>query len=72
MRSWLFFNRDLIPGEPGVHEVMRFKEAANALDIDLQVLKPSEFDLVVDAKNGWSPPPNCQSPRPSLANSRPT
>jgi len=54
MRCWLFFNRDLTPDAPEVHEVMRFKEAAEALDIDLQVLKPSEFDLVVDSKHAWS------------------
>lgn len=54
MRCWLFFNRDLGPTTPEAHEVLRFMEAAQALDIDLQVLKPSEFDLVVDSKHGWS------------------
>lgn len=54
MRCWLFFNRDLGPGVPEAHEVIRFQEAAKALDIELHVLKPSEFDLVVDSKHGWS------------------
>lgn len=54
MRCWLFFNRDLGPDVPEAHEVVRFQEAANALDIELLVLKPSEFDLVVDSANGWS------------------
>lgn len=54
MRCWLFFNRDLAPGVPEAHEVQRFQEAAQALDIELHVLKPSEFDLVVDSKHGWS------------------
>lgn len=54
MRCWLFFNRDLGPGVPEAHEVIRFQEAAKNLDIELQVLKPSEFDLVVDSKHGWS------------------
>lgn len=54
MRCWLFFNRDIAPNVPEAHEVQRFQEAARALDIDLLVLKPSEFDLVVDSKHGWS------------------
>src|SRR5262245_20041795 len=54
VRCWLFFNRDLSPGVPEAPEVVRFQEAARALDIELLVLKPSEFDLVVDAKHGWS------------------
>lgn len=54
MRCWLFFNRDLAPGVPEAHEVMRFQETARALDIELHVLKPAEFDLVVDSHDGWS------------------
>ncbi|MGQ0533774.1 MAG: ATP-grasp domain-containing protein [Caulobacteraceae bacterium] len=54
MRCWLFFNRDVGPDVPEAHEVGRFQEAARALDIDLLVLKPGEFDLVVDSKDGWS------------------
>ncbi len=54
MRCWLFFNRDLGPDVPEAHEVLRFQEAAKALDIELLVLKPSEFDLVVDSTHGWS------------------
>lgn len=54
MRCWLFFNRDVSPGVPEAHEVRRFEEAARGLDIELLVLKPSEFDLVVDSKHGWS------------------
>ena len=54
MRCWLFFNRDLGPDVPEAHEVMRFVEAAKTLDIELHVLKPSEFDLVVDSLGGWS------------------
>lgn len=54
MRCWLFFNRDIGPGVPEAHEVLRFEEAAKALDIELHVLKPSEFDLVVDSTHGWS------------------
>ncbi|MFO1019060.1 MAG: RimK family alpha-L-glutamate ligase [Hyphomonadaceae bacterium] len=54
MRCWLFFNRDLGPDVPEAHEVRRFQEAAAALDVELLVLKPSEFDLVVDSNHGWS------------------
>lgn len=54
MRCWLFFNRDLGPDVPEAHEVVRFQEAAKTLDIELHVLKPSEFDLVVDSAGGWS------------------
>lgn len=54
MRCWLFFNRDLAPDVPEAHEVLRFAEAAKALDIELLVLKPAEFDLVVDSNHSWS------------------
>lgn len=54
MRCWLFFNRDVAEGVPEAPEVMRFIEAAKTLDIELHVLKPSEFDLVVDSAHGWS------------------
>lgn len=54
MRCWLFFNRDLGPDTPEAHEVRRFMETAEQLEIELLVLKPSEFDLVVDSQNGWS------------------
>jgi gamma-F420-2:alpha-L-glutamate ligase len=54
VRCWLFFNRDPGPDVPEAHEVLRFQEAAKALDIELHVLKPSGFDLVVDSKHGWS------------------
>ncbi|PZO51078.1 MAG: RimK family alpha-L-glutamate ligase, partial [Alphaproteobacteria bacterium] len=54
MRCWLFFNRDVAPGVPEAPEILRFIEAAEALDIELHVLKPSEFDLVVDSGHAWS------------------
>lgn len=54
MRCWLFFNRDIAPGVPEAPEIVRFQETAQALDIELHVLKPSEFDLVVDLNHGWS------------------
>ena len=54
MRCWLFFHRDLDTAHPEVHEVLRFDAVADELGIDLSVLKPREFDLVVDSNHDWS------------------
>jgi gamma-F420-2:alpha-L-glutamate ligase len=54
MRCWIFFHRDLHPDLPEVKEILRFDAVANKLGIDLSVLKPREFDLVVDHERDWS------------------
>lgn len=54
MNCWLFFHRELRRGAPEVAEVLRFKEAAAASGIRLDVLKPQAFELIVDAQEGWS------------------
>jgi gamma-F420-2:alpha-L-glutamate ligase len=54
MRCWLFFHRELAPDVPEAPEVIRFQEVAGELGIDLSVLQPREFDLVVDSTNEWS------------------
>lgn len=54
MECWLFFHRDLDPSLPEVPEVMRFQAVACERNISLSVLKPREFDLVVDSDDGWS------------------
>jgi gamma-F420-2:alpha-L-glutamate ligase len=54
MRCWLFFHRDLDPALPEVPEVLRFATVAREKGIELSILKPREFDLVVDAKDDWS------------------
>ena len=54
MRCWIFFHRDLDPELPEVKEILRFQTVAEELGIDLDVLKPREFDLVVDSKDGWT------------------
>ncbi|HEX4860173.1 MAG TPA: hypothetical protein VFV07_02985, partial [Rhizomicrobium sp.] len=54
MRCWLFFHCDLDSTHPEVHEALRFDKVADDLGIDLSVLKPREFDLVVDSNNAWS------------------
>jgi gamma-F420-2:alpha-L-glutamate ligase len=48
------FNHDLSRGAPETYEVLRFQEAAQSLDIELLVLKPGDFDLVVDSEHSWS------------------
>lgn len=54
MRYWLFFHRDLDPDLPEVKEALRFDDVADAMGIDLSILKPRDFDLVVDSKSDWS------------------
>ena len=53
MRGWLLFHRDLDPGTPEVPEVLRFQQAAREADIDLSVLHPHHFELVVGREEGW-------------------
>lgn len=52
-RVWIFFHRDLAPDEPEAPEILRFQETAERLGIELEVLKPQEFDLVVGTERGW-------------------
>jgi gamma-F420-2:alpha-L-glutamate ligase len=54
MRCWLLFHRDLAPSVPEAAEVIRFQQAAVRAGIDLQVLNPRDFDLIVDSDHSWS------------------
>ena len=54
MRCWLLFHRELEPDAPEAYEVLRFQEVAKKSGIDLQVLQPREFDLLVDSTDNWS------------------
>jgi gamma-F420-2:alpha-L-glutamate ligase len=54
MHCWLFFHRQLSPDVPEAPEVYRFLEVARRRGIELDVLQPQEFDLVVDSAEGWS------------------
>ena len=54
MRCWLFFHREIAPDVPEAPEVQRFQSAASRLGIDLKVLHPRDFDLVVDSSGNWS------------------
>jgi len=54
MRCWLLFHRELSPEVPEAGEVFRFQEAAAKAGIELSVLQPLDFDLVVDSSENWS------------------
>jgi gamma-F420-2:alpha-L-glutamate ligase len=54
MRCWLLFHRELTPDTPEAPEVFRFQEAAEKSGVELAVLQPRDFDLVVDSTHGWS------------------
>jgi gamma-F420-2:alpha-L-glutamate ligase len=54
MRCWIFFHRELTADHPETWEIRRFQETAVRMDVELTVLKPREFDLVVDPHRGWS------------------
>lgn len=54
MRGWILFHRELDPALPEVPEIFRFQEAAGAMGIDLDVLHPHNFDIVVGAGDDWA------------------
>jgi gamma-F420-2:alpha-L-glutamate ligase len=54
MHCWLFFHRDLDARLPEVPEIFRFRDVAEQTGITLDVLKPQDFDLIVDSGAGWS------------------
>ncbi|OJU23080.1 MAG: RimK family alpha-L-glutamate ligase [Sphingomonas sp. 66-10] len=54
MQGWLLFQHALDPSLPEVPEVLRFQEGAIAQHIDLEVLQPQRFDLVVGAADDWA------------------
>lgn len=54
MRCWIFFHRPLTDDQPESWEILRFQETAARMGIELTVLQPREFDLVVDPDGGWS------------------
>lgn len=54
MRCWLLFHRELARSVPEAPEVFRFMEAATRAGIDLRVLQPQDFELIVDSAHGWS------------------
>jgi len=54
MRGWILFHRDLDPSLPEVPEILRFEEVALRRSVELQVLKPHNFDLVAGLIEDWS------------------
>jgi len=53
VRGWILFHRTLDPAQPEVPEIFRFQEAGAAMGIDLAVLDPHAFDVVVGAGDDW-------------------
>ena len=53
MRVWIIFHRDLDPAKPEVPEILRFQDEARRMRIDLDVLKPQDFELIVGTRRGW-------------------
>jgi len=49
MRCWILFHREVRPDVPEGLEILRFQEAAARNGVELQVLNPRDFDLVVGA-----------------------
>ncbi|MBB4631857.1 ATP-grasp domain-containing protein [Sphingosinicella soli] len=54
MRGWILFHRELDPALPEVPEIFRFQEAASAMGLELEVLQPHAFELVVGADDDWA------------------
>lgn len=54
MRCWLLFHRDLAPDVPEAPEVFRFQEVARTAGVELTVLRPQDFDLIVGSGDNWS------------------
>jgi gamma-F420-2:alpha-L-glutamate ligase len=52
-RVWILFHRDVEASEPEASEILRFQATATRLGIELEVLKPEDFDLVVGTERGW-------------------
>lgn len=54
MRCWLLFHEDPQSDYPGAYAVRQFIETAAKMDIELAVMNPQDFDLVVDRESNWS------------------
>ncbi|MCG2842109.1 RimK family alpha-L-glutamate ligase [Sandaracinobacter sp. RS1-74] len=54
MRGWILFREALDPARPEVPEIFRFQEEAAVRGLELHVLDPHKFDLVVGALGNWS------------------
>lgn len=54
MRCWIFFHEDQDSNHPEAPETRRFAETARRMGIDVEILQPQHFDLVVDSSTAWS------------------
>lgn len=54
MRCWIFFHEDPNSDHPEAYETRRFAETAKRMGIDIEILQPQNFDLVVDSASNWS------------------
>jgi gamma-F420-2:alpha-L-glutamate ligase len=54
MRGWILFHHELDPSIPEVPEVFRFQEAAAELGVQLSVLNPHRFELIVGRGDEWA------------------
>ena len=54
MHCWLIFHRELRRDEPEAPEIFRFQQVAAELGIQVDVLQPRKFELVVDSAKGRS------------------
>lgn len=54
LHGWILFHHELDPAVPEVPEIFRFREAATALGIDLEIFHPHSFDLIVGAGDDWA------------------
>ena len=54
MHCWLLFHRELRRDVPEAAEVFRFQQSAAEAGIQLDVLNPRDFELIVDSTEGWS------------------
>ena len=53
MRGWLLFDREIADGVPEAGEIRRFIEVAKRRNIRLDVLRPSDFELIVSTERAW-------------------
>lgn len=53
MRGWLLFHNDVVDGVPEAHEIQRFMEVGKRRGVDLTVLRPRDFELIVSTERDW-------------------
>jgi gamma-F420-2:alpha-L-glutamate ligase len=53
LRGWLLFNTSVSEDVPEGHEILRFLESGRRRGIQLDVLKPRDFELIVSTERDW-------------------